>query len=219
MEDVSAGWNAVATQFIARRSPHIGVATVRAWSADLAPAACILDLGCGHGVPIAVALSRDGFAVSGIDASETLISEFQRQLPGAPVRCEGVQTSTFFNRRFDAAIAIGLLFLLDEPTQRQLIHRVAGVLTPGGRFLFTAPAEAVVWTDSLTGRPSRSLGRKAYGALLREAGLELAAESDDEGDNHYYSTTKPLPRAAAPERAAPCDASEGKAPGEDPSAA
>lgn len=108
-------------------------------------------------------------------------------------RCEAAETSTFFGRRFDAAIAIGLIFLLREDIQRQLIRRVATAVHPGGRFLFTAPTQDVSWEDILTRRPSRSLGMEAYTLILREADLELVGEFTDEGENHYYSTRKILP--------------------------
>lgn len=194
-DDPSGGWNAVAAHFISSRSPTIGVATVAHWASSLAPGASILDLGCGHGFPIATELARRGFTVSGVDASPELVAEFRRRLPGAMASCEAVESSTFFGRRFDAAIAIGLLFLLEERTQKQFIQRVGAALHPGGRFLFTAPSQQVTWKDALTGRESRSLGRSAYSSLLSEAGFTLDGEFTDEGGNHYYSSAI-LARAA-----------------------
>jgi hypothetical protein len=70
-------------------------------------------------------------------------------------------------------------------------------LIPGGRFLFSAPTQEVAWADILTWRQSRSLGKDAYGAILREAGLELVGEFTDEGESHYYSTAKPTHRSCA----------------------
>lgn len=174
----------MAAKLIANRNPTIGVSTVRGWATSLAAGASILDLGCGHGFPISTALAEDGFDVFGIDASPELVAEFRRQLPGASVCCEAVETSSFFDRRFDAAIAIGLIFLLREDIQRRLICRVATALTPGGRFLFTAPAQDTSWKDMLTGRQSRSLGMDAYLNILRDADLELLGEFTDEGENH-----------------------------------
>lgn len=87
-------------------------------------------------------------------------------------------------------VAWGLLFLLAADAQTALIHRVAPVLRPEGRFLFTSPKEACTWTDMLTGRPSISLGHEVYRATLASAGLELLAEYRDEGENHYYDARK-----------------------------
>ena len=186
MGDSPVIWNAVAQDFMARRSPVIGVAEVSNWAAAIPAGGSILDLGCGHGFPVASALVKLGFNVYGIDASTEMAQEFQLRLPTAHIRCEAVEQSSYFDRQFDAAIAIGLMFLLNEQSQRQLIHRVAAALHPGGALLFTAPAQAVSWPDSLTGQQSLSLGREVYIALLESCGFELADEFDDEGGNHYY---------------------------------
>jgi len=192
MNDSTVIWNAVAQDYIARRSPVIGLAEVSNWAGAIPAGGSILDLGCGHGLPVASALVKLGFDVYGIDASTEMAQEFQLRLPTAHIRCEAVEQSSYFDRQFDAAIAIGLMFLLNGQSQRQLIHRVAAALHPGGALLFTAPAQAVSWLDNLTGQQSLSLGREAYRTLLQEGGFELATEFADEGGNHYYSATKPV---------------------------
>ena len=190
--DPSNVYEAVASEFMARRDrSRIGAATVRAWARSLEPGTGILDLGCGHGGPVAAALLDDGFAVYGIDSSPTLVGAFRSRFPHAHVACEAVEDSNFFDRKFDAIIAIGLMFLLPTDMQGRLIDRVARALNPGGRFLFTSPIEACSWNDLLTGRQSSSLGSRIYRDLLSEAGLALVEECRDEGDNHYYCSRKP----------------------------
>jgi SAM-dependent methyltransferase len=188
--DVSEGWEAAAAPFMAARSP-VGAALVRSWAlTNLPPGATIVDIGCGSGVPIAEALVAEGFALFAIDAAPTLLAAFRRRFPEVPTACEAAQHSAFFGRRFDAAIAIGLLFLLAEADQAQLIARVATALEPGGRFLFSAPREPCEWPDLLTGRLSRSLGEDIYARLLQGAGLRLLGSQVDEGGNHYFDAVK-----------------------------
>lgn len=187
--DRSNGWEEVAARFTAVRS-SVGVATVRTWAGALSPGAAVLDLGCGNGVPIAEALMADGFDVHGIDASPSLVEAFRRRFPDAQVRCEAVEDSDFFGRNYDGIVAVGLLFLLDPDAQRALIGRVACALNPRGRFLFTAPTQAVAWPDLLTGRPSVSLGDAAYRQALSDAGLTMVREHADEGGNHYYDAAR-----------------------------
>lgn len=185
--DPSSGYEAFAPEFVERRDrTSIGVATVRAWARTLRPGAAILDLGCGHGVPISMALMDEGLSVHGVDASPSLVAEFRRRFPHASVACETVENSRFFGRTFDAVVAVGLMFLLAPQVQRDLIRKVARALVPGGRFLFSCPSQACTWTDILTGRPSLSLGAQEYEAVLAGAGLTLVAEHVDEGDNHYF---------------------------------
>jgi 2-polyprenyl-3-methyl-5-hydroxy-6-metoxy-1,4-benzoquinol methylase len=188
--DKSNGWEQIAETFMRVRGSRIGPAKVREWSRTLPRGAAILDLGCGHGVPISQVLIEDGFAVYGVDASEKMIAAFGERFPGAQSECSAAEDSTFFGRTFDGVLAWGLLFLLPAETQTKIIHKAAAALTPGGKFLFTAPAEAVTWEDSLTGRESISLGREAYNQILGDAGMTLTDESLDEGKNHYYFAAK-----------------------------
>jgi SAM-dependent methyltransferase len=184
--DASNGYESIAGHFMRARNSRIGPSAVLEWSASLVPAASILDLGCGHGVPTSETLIDRGFAVHGVDASPTLLAAFRQRFPNAPAECCAAEDSAFFHRTFDAAIAWGLLFLLPAETQPILIRKVARALNPGGRFLFTAPEEITTWQDSLTGRESISLGRGAYLQMLHDAGLHLTGERSDEGNNHYY---------------------------------
>ena len=185
--DPSNGYEAIAAEYLRRREEAgVGVEVVHDWARGLPPGGAVLDLGCGHGAPIASALIEEGFDVHGIDASPTLVAAFRARHPDAKVRCGAVEDADLPARSYDGVLAIGLLFLLDGATQRRLIRAVAQTLRPGGRFLFTAPREACEWTDVLTGRRSHSLGAELYAAVARDAGLALVAEHLDEGDNHYF---------------------------------
>jgi len=175
---------------VAERDSSVGGATVRAWARALPPGASILDLGCGHGVPISQTLIEDGFVVYGVDASARMTAAFRERFPQAHVACEAVEHSRFFGRTFDGVVAWGLMFLLQANAQSALICKVASALNPGGRFLFTSPQQACTWADLLTGRNSLSLGADAYRKTLLAAGLVLAGGHRDEGDNHYYDASK-----------------------------
>jgi 2-polyprenyl-3-methyl-5-hydroxy-6-metoxy-1,4-benzoquinol methylase len=191
-DDPSNGYEAVASEFIERREQSsIGVATIRTWARSIPAGAAILDLGCGHGVPVSKTLLSDGFDIYGVDASPSLTAAFRRQFPHAHVACEAVEDSRFFGRTFDGIIAVGLLFLLRAEVQRDVIRKVALALNPAGRFLFTCPSQTGTWTDVLTGRQSLSLGAEKYKEALSAVGLTLVAEYVDEGDNHYYGASKP----------------------------
>ena len=192
MNDRSNGWESAAKRFIAERS-SIGAATVRSWSRALPEGAEVLDLGCGFGAPIAELLVGEGHRVFGVDASPAMLAAMRRRLPTVRVACEPVEESRFFDQRFDGVVAIGLLFLLLPEVQRQVIRRVAAVLKPRGRFLFTAPVEAASWADLLTGRQSVSLGDSGYCEALQDAGLTIVGEEVDEGGNHYYDTINDQP--------------------------
>jgi SAM-dependent methyltransferase len=97
-----------------------------------------IDLGCGLGFPITEVLVAEGLNVFAVDAAPSFVEAFRRNLPNTPVVCEAVQDSTFFDRRFEAVLAWGLIFLLSPEDQRHLIRRIVDILVPGGRLLFTS---------------------------------------------------------------------------------
>lgn len=152
----------------------------------------LVDVRCGSGITITETLIQAGFEVFGIDASPALVAEFRRRFPHSEVVCEPAETSSLFQREFDGAVSVGLLFLLPADTQQQVIRRVARALKPGGRFLFSAPRQACEWKDSLTGRISLSLGEDEYRRILERAGMRLTAHDVDEGENHYFDAVRTL---------------------------
>jgi cyclopropane fatty-acyl-phospholipid synthase-like methyltransferase len=188
--DVSNGYDEIAEAYVSRRSSAIGVAEVRAWAEGLPPGAAVLDLGCGHGVPISDTLIQSGCRVHAIDASPRLAAAFHARFPDVPIACEAIEDSPFFNRPFDAAIAWGVMFLLPLDSQSRVIRKVAQALTSGGSFLFTAPAQELSWPDVITRRVSMSPGAEAYRRMLTAEGLTVVRELDDEGENHYYVSIK-----------------------------
>jgi 2-polyprenyl-3-methyl-5-hydroxy-6-metoxy-1,4-benzoquinol methylase len=189
--DPTNGYEAIARDFITYRSNStIGAEVVRSWARTLGPKAVILDLGCGNGIPITEALVQDGYILYGIDSSPTLISSYREHFPDLKVACEPVEASNYFDRNFDGVVAWGLIFLLLESVQSELIHRVSTILNPGGQFLFTSPEAVCTWTDIMTGLESRSLGAEKYKRILSSAELSLIGNNTDEGDNYYYYAKK-----------------------------
>jgi SAM-dependent methyltransferase len=196
MTDPSNGYEGVAAEFLANRgcartrARGIGVNAVREWARTLSRGAAVLDLGCGPGFPITDVLVTEGLKVYGIDASPSFVGAFRQNLPGIPIACEAVEHSTFFDRPFDAVLAWGLMFLLPVEAQHRLIQRVAGILSPGGRLLFTSCDEPLVWNDAMTGLESRSLGAEEYRSQLAAVGLSVIREYQDEGENYYFDAFK-----------------------------
>jgi SAM-dependent methyltransferase len=194
--DRSSGYEAVSEEFLARRGNNrtrataIGVKEVREWAKTLPAAGSVIDLGCGPGFPITAVLVEEGLQVFAVDAAQSFVAAFQRNLPGTPVICEPVLESKLFDRIFDAVLAIGLIFLFEVEEQHRLIRRFAEILVPGGRLLFTAPAKPAVWNDAMTGLESISLGAEEYRKLLRMSGISVAKEYEDVGENHYFDAIK-----------------------------
>jgi len=174
----------------ARDRSAIGIDITKQWAQSLDPGTDVLDIACGGGMPVTRTLTDAGLNIWAVDSSPTLVAEFRARFPNIPVQCARVQDSDFFERKFGAAISIGLLFLLDEKDQLALIRSVSDILVPGGRFLFTAPVEAGNWADRITGHACRSLGRERYDRALQESGFRLLGQYEDDGNNNHYDAER-----------------------------
>lgn len=189
--DSAEAYEASAHEFLrVRDQSPIGAQVVDQWARSLSGGATVIDLACGGGYPISRVLDAAGLKLWAVDSSPTLVAEFQSRFPNIPIQCARVQESDFFGRNYDGAIAIGLLFLLSESDQMDLISRVAEILVPKGRFLFMAPIQVGIWKDLTTGLECSSLGQELYGKLLRNAGFRVVATHTDRGGNNYYDAEK-----------------------------
>ncbi|WMW80316.1 class I SAM-dependent methyltransferase [Undibacterium cyanobacteriorum] len=180
-----------AGKFIELRSvSSIGVETLQSWSDRLTSPARILDIGCGSGKPLGITLAGRGHLLFGIDCSATLAKLYEQTVPKSRVECANFLKSDCFHLKFDATIAIGVIFLLTSEQQQEMIRKIASCLAPKGHVLFTAPTQVHQWKDVITGSISTSLGREQYLKIGIESGLRLVDEYQDEGGNHYYAMLK-----------------------------
>lgn len=188
MVDAVEAYEACAEEFLERRdNSAVGERVVRQWAQALPESAEGLELACGGGYPITSTLDAAKLKLWAIESSQTLAELFRSRFPHIPVQCEKVQDSDFFNRSYDFCVAVGLVFLLNETEQKQLISKVHKCLVPGGRFLFTSPVETGNWQDINTGAICRSLGEAQYKAIFNAVGFRPLSGYIDRGKNNYYN--------------------------------
>lgn len=173
-----------------RDNSRVGVRTADRWARSLKPKSNVLELGCGGGIPITQILIDAGLNLWAIDSSPTMVKVFRDRYPDIPVKCISVLESDFFQKKYDAVISIGLIFLLNEESQLKMINRVSEILRPCGSFLFTAPVEIGEWDDVVTRQKCVTLGEDVYLAALRNSGFEEVKCYSDRGKNNYYEVKK-----------------------------
>jgi SAM-dependent methyltransferase len=105
----------------------------------LAPGARVLDLACGQGRH-AIPLAERGFAVTGYDLSEALLSRARADAAARSVELRWVRgdmRALSFQAEFDAVINVFTAFgyFADEADDVEALRRVRRALVPGGRFL------------------------------------------------------------------------------------
>ncbi len=173
-----------------RDKSAVGIDIIERWARLLDPGSDVLEIACGGGIPVTRTLMNAGVKIWAVDSSPTLVQAFRARFPSTPVQCARVQECDYFGRKFGAVVSIGLIFLLADDDQIELIHRVSEILVPGGRFLFTAPLEIGTWVDMTTGHECRSLGRERYEAALQESRFRLVGRYADEGKNNHYDAVR-----------------------------
>ncbi len=109
------------------------------WTAFLldhvAPAATILDVGCGPGVPTAQRLSALGHHVIGIDVSSRQIELARAHVPGAAFECADVARYSRDPSSLDAIVAMYSLTHVPRAEYPSLFAGFVDWLRPGGWFL------------------------------------------------------------------------------------
>jgi 2-polyprenyl-3-methyl-5-hydroxy-6-metoxy-1,4-benzoquinol methylase len=180
-----------ALEFLQRRDTSlVGVRTAERWARSLKPNSNVLEIGCGGGIPVTQTLVDSGLNLWAIDSSPTMVKTFRDRYPDIPVECASVLESDFFQKKYDAVISIGLIFILNEEGQLKMLSRVSEILRSGGNFLFTAPVEVGEWEDVVTGQKLLTLGEDVYLAALRSSGFEEVRCYCDRGKNNYYEVKR-----------------------------
>lgn len=111
-----------------------------------------LDLGCGEGGD-AVWLAEQGWTTTGVDLAPTAAARgraaaAERGIPESSLRFEAGDLATWTTeQRFDL-VTCSFLHSWPQPIPREaILHRAAGFVAPGGRFLITSHAAAPAWAD------------------------------------------------------------------------
>ncbi|TGX50257.1 class I SAM-dependent methyltransferase [Sphingomonas gei] len=132
----------------------------------------VLDLGCGAGEPIARYLIDKGRELTGVDASEAMIT-LARTRFGRHRWIRGDMRHVVIDGHFHGVVAWDSVFHLRSEEQAEIVVKVAHWLAPGGAFLFnTGPARGeVIGCQFGEGLYYASLAPAEYRALFAEYGL------------------------------------------------
>lgn len=141
----------------------------------LAPAAEILDLGCGAGVPAARQLVDAGFAVTGVDISEVQIARARTLVPQGTFVVTDLACFDAPDASFDAVISLYALIHVPLEDQRRLFRHIHRWLRPGGPLLTIVGHERWTGVDDYLGAPMfwEHADAATYLAWLEADGFEV----------------------------------------------
>jgi SAM-dependent methyltransferase len=138
--------------------------------------ACVLDIGCGSGEPIAGYFIAHGCCVTGADSSPALIAICRHRFPGHEWSVADMR-SLSLDRRFDGIVAWDSFFHLCPDDQRRMFPIFRSHAAPRAALLFTSgPAHGEAF-GIYQGEPlyHGSLDGAEYRALLHECRFDVVS--------------------------------------------
>jgi SAM-dependent methyltransferase len=159
----------------------------RAWLerfAALLPAqASVLDLGCGHGEPIAAWLIAQGCSVTGVDTAPSLLALCRQRFP-TQNWIESDMRSIALDRSFDGIVAWDSFFHLPHDDQRAMFETFHRHAAPEAALMFTSGPAHGEATGDHAGEAlyHASLAPEEYRALLAAAGFEVVEFKANDAD-------------------------------------
>jgi SAM-dependent methyltransferase len=125
------------------------------WVADLArlipPAARVVDLGCGAGIPATRELNDRGLRVIGVDFSAVQLRRARRLVPGASLVQADMTDLQLAPASVDAVVSFYALIHVPLADQQTLFPRIRNWLRPGGYFLAIVGADRWTGTEAYLG--------------------------------------------------------------------
>jgi predicted TPR repeat methyltransferase len=136
--------------------------------------ATVLDLGCGSGMPVASHLVQQGFRVTGVDTSPTLIALCRTRLPEQEWMVADMRTIAL-QRRFDGILGWDSFFFLTAEEQRHMFAVFAAHAAPSGFLMFNTGTEYGEAIGKYRGDLlyHASLDPAEYQTLLGQHGFEV----------------------------------------------
>ncbi len=148
----------------------------------------VLDLGCGVGEPIGSWLIAEGFAYTGVDFAEPMLSIARSRWPKKDWRL-GDMRALSFSETFDGIVAWDSFFHLTQDEQRATLPKLAALINQGGSLLVTVGHDA----GEVTGHVGNdevyhaSLSPVEYAQILSDNGMRLTAYLAEDPDCGRHS--------------------------------
>jgi SAM-dependent methyltransferase len=147
----------------------------------LEPGACVLELGCGSGLPTTRELSEE-FDVTAVDLSPVQLERARANAPNASFLCADMTGLQFAPFSFDAVISFYAFFHLPRTQQRKLINKISTWLKPGGLLALTmGTTDTPALFEELLGAESyvSSYDSETNKQIVSSAGLELITAREE----------------------------------------
>lgn len=114
----------------------------------------VLDLGCGHGIPVAKLISNRGHHIIGVDRSEKLLAFAREEMPEQEWILSDLENFEV-NDIYDGIIIWDSLFHLPRTEHLTLLRKASSALKPGGVLILSSggsETDIPAFTDQMFGQ-------------------------------------------------------------------
>ena len=139
MNNIKANYDLIEEQWINTRKtlPEKDLELFELFSNGLCKSARILDLGCGHGIPVAMFLSNKGHRILGVDRSIKLLAYAKNKMPQHKWVL-GELESYKPKHKFDGIVIWDSMFHLPREEHIKLLKNAYEALTPDGMLIISS---------------------------------------------------------------------------------
>ena len=149
----------------------------------LPKSASVLDIGCGHGEPIAAYLVQQGCQVIGVDSAPSLIALCRERFPAQHWIAADMRGLSL-GQQFDGVVAWDSFFHLTFDDQRRMFPLFRDHAASRAALMFTSGPQHGEAIGSYCNEPlyHASLAPEEYHALLDQNGFEVIAYKAQDPD-------------------------------------
>ena len=187
---VTLGYNKIAQAYHQHRDQFKNQMVLERYASTLPASGHMLDLGCGSGVPISKFFLEKGYAVTGIDISQSMLELAKEHLPGATLLKQSMTQLDFPDASFDGIVCFYALFHVPKQKHQGIITRMYQLLKPGCSFALSVGTSAWEGIEDFYGTQMywSHFEPEAYEAMIKETGFELLfSESVHDGlETHHW---------------------------------
>ncbi|MDP6607235.1 MAG: class I SAM-dependent methyltransferase [Dehalococcoidia bacterium] len=186
---VRRGYDLIARTYHAQRGLEEDRERLDEFAGLLPRGARVLDTGCGAGVPVARFLAGEGFEVTGIDVSESMLELAREHVPAATFRLMDMTELDFADGSFEGLTACYSIFHVPRELHASLLSAFHRLLVPGGVMLVSLGHAAWEGTEPDfhgTRMFWSHFGPDEYARLLANAGFELLWGKFGTGEERHY---------------------------------
>lgn len=140
---------------------------------SLPPGSSLLDVGCGAGEPISRYLVEQGFSITGVDSSQTMIDICRARFPDETWLVMDMRDLALV-KQFGGIIAWDSFFHLNPDEQRSTLQAFIRLLRPEGAILLTVGHKAGEVMGKVEGEAvyHSSLSPREYKHILSSVGFQ-----------------------------------------------